>query len=160
MDDISIEKLIQSTIRVALLKAHPVGSVDIRVDEQNPGDLYGGTWEKISQGRVLQGKQDSQEVESLIAAGLPALKGSFEAADHLVRVTQPEGSPPSFIKGTGAFYISNSGGNVCRVSSTVDYYSATARVVNFDSSRYNSIFGASDTVQPPAFLVNIWKRTA
>jgi hypothetical protein len=32
--------------------------------------------------------------------------------------------------------------------------------LGFDASRSNSIYGNADTVQPPAYLVNIWKRTA
>ena len=30
----------------------------------------------------------------------------------------------------------------------------------FDAGKSNPIYGNSDTVQPPAYLVNIWKRTA
>lgn len=29
---------------------------------------------------------------------------------------------------------------------------------NFDASRSNAIYGKSDTVQPPARIVNVWKR--
>lgn len=32
--------------------------------------------------------------------------------------------------------------------------------LSFDASKSNVIYGRSSTVQPPAFLVNIWKRTA
>lgn len=35
---------------------HPVGDVCIRMDEEDPGDLYGGTWELVSQGRMLVGR--------------------------------------------------------------------------------------------------------
>ena len=33
-------------------------------------------------------------------------------------------------------------------------------VINFNASKSNPIYGKSSTVQPPAYLVNIWKRTA
>ena len=36
----------------------------------------------------------------------------------------------------------------------------TTRFPKLDASRSNSIYGNSTTVQPPAFVVNIWQRTA
>ena len=32
--------------------------------------------------------------------------------------------------------------------------------INFDASRSSSIYGNSTTVQPPAYVVYMWKRTA
>jgi len=37
------------------LKAHPVGSIYISLSATNPKDIYGGVWEKYSQGRMLIG---------------------------------------------------------------------------------------------------------
>ena len=39
-------------------------------------------------------------------------------------------------------------------------YTAKWEWLNFDASRSNSIYGNSNTVQPPAYIVNIWERTA
>ena len=32
--------------------------------------------------------------------------------------------------------------------------------LGFDASRSNPIYGRSNTVQPPAYVVNIWQRTS
>ena len=31
--------------------------------------------------------------------------------------------------------------------------------VSLDASRSSSIYGRSSTVQPPAYVINVWKRT-
>ena len=32
--------------------------------------------------------------------------------------------------------------------------------VTFDASRYSSIYGSSNTVQPPAYMVKAWRRVS
>lgn len=63
----------------------------------------------------------------------------------------------SLKSGSGAIYVasvftgttvSGAGGNY------------TVSTMGFDASRSNSIYGNSNTVQPSALLVNIWKRVA
>ena len=45
-------------------------------------------------------------------------------------------------------------------SKTAYVDNAYADALDFDASRSNSIYGSSDTVQPPAYYMNIWLRTA
>ena len=56
---------------------------------------------------------------------------------------------------SGAFSLSDGGG------SGESYKNAgTKPKFTFDASRSSSIYGKSSTVQPPAYIVNVWRRTA
>jgi hypothetical protein len=52
----------------------------------------------------------------------------------------------------GAFYYGN------QRSGINGYSIGTNASVRFDASRSSSIYGNSQTVQPPAYIVNIWER--
>lgn len=88
-------------------------------------------------GRFLQGANENLGTE--IEAGLPNITGNFEAQSYSV------GSSAS-----GAFKtISRS-----HVDSGTSQSNQYQRGVSFDASRSSSIYGKSDTVQPPAYTVN------
>lgn len=70
------------------------------------------------------------------AAGLPNITGSTSGTDV-------QGS----FNGTGAFYVSSWGNYNDQGGS---YHSDLGKSMSFDASRVNSIYGNSDTVQPPA----------
>ena len=126
---------------------YPVGSIYIGVQTECPlkAVIQGSTWVKVSEGRVLQGSDSSHEVGTTIAAGLPNITGELNntayVGDYYAR---------------GAFRSIATGGNLAGAASS----DAGAWNVYFDASKSNSIYGNSKTVQPPAFVVNIWKRTA
>ena len=90
----------------------------------------------------MQGSDSNHTANTTIAAGLPNITGYFSTE------AQNEDA-------TGAFYCSwtkwgahsGSGG-------------AWQKNVQFNASRSSSIYGKSTTVQPPAYVVNIWRRTA
>lgn len=133
----------------------PIGTVYMTENANfDPNTYWGvGTWEKTAINRVLQGTNDSSKVGTTIDAGLPNIIGSF-------KICGPEkGGIDSH---EGAF--SNGGvtyGNVCAVNKS--YYPngyEKSGIGYFDASHYNPLYGSSDTVQPSAELVFIWKRTA
>ena len=133
----------------------PIGTVYMTENANfDPNTYWGvGTWEKTAINRVLQGTNDSSKVGTTIDAGLPNIIGSFKVC----------GPDEGGIDGhEGAF--SNGGvtyGAVCTVNRS-DYpngYEKSGRGY-FDASHYNPLYGSSDTVQPSAELVFIWKRTA
>lgn len=138
---------IAQAVAEAKLAAHPVGSIFCTVDSASPADLFGGTWEEVSAGRVLQGADSSHAAGTTAEAGLPNITGKFGW-----------GVSGLFEVADGAF------SGIPRASTNgifADPGDPTAyKQAQLDASRCSSIYGKSSTVQPPAFFVHIWKRTA
>jgi hypothetical protein len=133
---------LNTKITESIQALYPVGSMYIGVTDTCPIAELFGTWEKVSSGRVLQGASGSQKAGSTVEAGLPNITGSVEAGPYIVKCTGAFTNDRNTIAGGGEA----SGGS--------SYMS------NFNASLSNSIYGKSNTVQPPAYLVNIWRRTA
>lgn len=87
-------------------------------------------------GRVLQGGETVKSVE----AGLPNIKGSFSG--HLL------GYQVDSTQSNGAFYVT---GHSERQAEGGGW--ANMPIFNFDAGKSNPIYGASDTVQPPAIAL-------
>lgn len=141
-----------------LLAAHPVGSIYQTISPENPAVTFGGgTWEKIAQDRVLMGASDTHLASTTVEAGLPNIKGSFEA--------RPNMSGNKFVGGsiTGVdgklFAHSIQTSNNIHNSMTETGNTYKSDVVFFNASASNSIYGASTTVQPPAYFTYTWLRT-
>lgn len=135
----------------AKLAAHPVGSIYCSVDSANPSSLFGGTWEQVSSGRVLQGADSSHSAGTTAEAGLPNITGEVLSVD------------PTFLWGAGT---NASGAFKDAANSTNSHIGSNGwngsrpTGFTFNASWSSAIYGASSTVQPPAFFVYIWKRTA
>lgn len=134
---------LDSIIVSVLDTIYPVGSIYITTNSAPPfSSLDFGTWSEVSSGRVLQGADSSHSADSTIEAGLPNITGTN---------TSGECGNAGF---SGAFYFNETwgdrldGGNYARARGS------------FDASRCSSIYGNSSTVQPPAYVVHIWKRTS
>ena len=140
----TINSQLSSSILSNLQSIYPIGSLYIGVTETCPIANLFGTWEKVANGRVLQGVSGEQIAGETIEAGLPNITGSVSKSN-----SQDIGSV------TGAFTRSGSGKYAGGADSGSGY-----RTFEFDASLSNAIYGNSDTVQPPAYLVNIWRRTA
>ena len=81
-------------------------------------------------GRFPMGTNTTSEVGTSVAAGLPNIKGTFGGSN--------------FYGPSGAFTVSRTGTDIDEGSGPFN------RGFTFDASKYNSIYGASTTVQPPA----------
>ena len=137
-DDVDVPKSLLETI-------YPVGAIYIGTMNICPLSALFGTWEKVSSGRVLQGSDENHNPGTTIAAGLPNITGEFDTT------TWPERQDSA----RGVFGKKARGGT-CFAQGSYAY----DEHYFFDASRSSSIYGNSTTVQPPAFVVNIWKRTA
>ena len=142
-----------------LLAAHPVGSIYQTISPENPAVTFGGgTWEKIAQDRVLMGASDTHPAGTTVEAGLPNIKGSFEARPHM---SGNESVGGSITGGDGKLFAhSIQTSNNINNSMTETGNAYKSDVVFFNASASNSIYGASNTVQPPAYCMYIWRRVA
>lgn len=125
------------------LKAiYPVGCIYIGTQSTCPMTelIPGSEWRLVSSGRALWTGNGSNG-NSTIEAGLPNITGN---------ITATRGS------GTGAFATGNQVDN----GQPWDGNGLGATNVWFDASRSSSVYGKSSTVQPPAYVVNVWRRTA
>lgn len=136
---------LETYVNTILTSLYPIGSLYIGTQSDCPLAtlIAGSTWELVAQDRALWGGNGSN-ANTTIEAGLPNITGNYL------------GGAPAWITSdfSGALYLTNA--NV-QNSSPQDRSGAR---VHFDASRSNSIYGASSTVQPPAYRVNIWRRTA
>ena len=128
------------------LSAYPVGAIYISTSSTSPASLFGGTWESIASERVLMGVSSSHGAGSTVSAGLPNIKGAVLDTWH--------GSGPS---GSGALSVAVNGRSAVRngddgIFTWGNFY--------FDAASYNSIYGNASTVQPAAYYVYMWRRTA
>lgn len=141
-----------------LLAAHPVGSIYQTISPENPAVTFGGgTWEKIAQDRVLMGASDTHLAGTTVEAGLPNIKGSFEARPHMSGNEFVGGSITSGDGKLFAHSIQTSNNLNNSMPETGNVYKSD--VVFFNASASNSIYGASTTVQPPAYFTYTWLRT-
>lgn len=145
----TLNKNVTNQITSDLQTMYPIGAIYISTTETCPIANLFGTWEKVSEGRVLQGADEGHEAGTTIPAGLPNVTGAFSVGNNIDynRVWTANGA----FYNNGTRYNCNAGNG-----GSASY----ERTINFDGSRSSSIYGQSDTVQPPAFVVNIWRRTA
>jgi hypothetical protein len=140
---------------------YPVGSLYISTGNSCPltsivkkSDGSNSTWTLVAAGKSLwtgNGTTGDGTVRNThitganntISAGLPNIKGEFVAANS----NAPAGS--------GAFTVKSTGDG-----KGWDGTAAMRSTYSFDATRSSSIYGNSTTVQPPAYVVNVWRRTA
>lgn len=147
----TIEKAVQAAVKRALLDAHPVGSIYLTIKDENPSTKFGGTWEKLPASVCLQTADTTHGAGTTIAAGLPNITGTFNPYS--------EGSGVATMKQslTGAFYGVSSNQSGWGTSSGLDQDNY---LIGIDASRSSAIYGKSTTVQPPAYALIAWRRTA
>lgn len=138
---------------------YPVGSIYIGTQASCPMAIAipGSTWSLVSSGKALWTGTGSNG-NSTIAAGLPNITGDFGSVPY---ITKYNTNDPQM-------YANGSMGIVDRAALNNEYSHVTSsqgsnrKVYGYtlDASRSSSIYGKSSTVQPPAYVVNVWRRTA
>ena len=88
---------------------------------------------------------DGTNGNTTINAGLPNIEGLFGSVNN-------KGS------NTGPFSVTQTGIDCNGYLGGASY--SFGRQLKMDLSSANPIYGSSDTVQPPAYVVNVWRRTA
>lgn len=143
-DGTAVFKVMDKRMQAMVDMFFPVGTIVTRNDDTKPEFMNYGTWEKIAADRVLQGGGGEHLPGTDVEAGLPNITGSFvESSDGVGRNT------------SGVFtYKFKSGGWVSGGSG------GERNTISIDASIGSSIYGNSDTVQPPAHIVTFWLRTA
>lgn len=147
----TIEKAVQAAVKRALLDAHPVGSIYLTIKDENPSTKFGGTWEKLPSSVCLQTADTTHGAGTTIAAGLPNITGTFNP------YSEGSGVATMAQSLTGAFYGVSTNQMGWGTSSGLDQDNY---LIGIDASRSSSIYGKSTTVQPPAYALIAWRRTA
>lgn len=139
-----------------LQKIYSVGSLYFNTTDIDPATIFGfGTWERVSKNMTLWGASADGQAGTTKSAGLPDITGTFIGFDVL---------GDSHGGWTGAFKIQNA----TKVYTNAQVGPDPSIGVNFleevvttyKASDSSSIYNNSTTVQPPALVVNVWKRTA
>ena len=137
------------------LAAYPVGSIFQTVSTTSPASLFGGIWQEIAQNRVLMGASYAHAAGTTVKAGLPNIAGSLSETSNNGK-TSPFRGNKNAISSIGALAVTEVSSPFCGYAG----YEGSAYDISFDASRSNSIYGSSNTVQPAAYYVHIWRRVA
>lgn len=112
-------------------------------DPTSPASFIGGTWERIED-CTIWGASDTHPAGTKLEAGLPNITGKMSGLYNEMRGES---------KALYSVEIDNA-------TKTTSAEWKKGKMLYFDASRSNPIYGASDTVQPPAYCLYIWRRVA
>lgn len=140
---------VKTLIADALAEDHAKIKFWISEDPTSPAALFGGTWQEIAQNRVLMGASYAHAAGTTVEAGLPNITGRAGPDEQagFYNVNRPNAY--------GAFY-----GGGKSYDWAASGTSTPGKDLCFDASRSNPIYGRSNTVQPAAYYVHIWRRVA
>lgn len=116
-------------------------------DPTSPASFIGGTWERIED-CTIWGASDTHPAGTTIEAGLPNMTGTIFG---VMTYNGGGGYNPN-----QALTSIHEDTTHSRDESGLGHYVK----VTLDASRSNSIYGASNTVQPPAYCMYLWRRVA
>ena len=135
----------QSLISNTLNSIYPVGSIYITTQNTISCPIAslinGSQWELVAQDRALWGG-NGPNANTTIEAGLPNITGTVSGLLY-----NGDGTNGAF---SASYYTRFGNGGSENNRGKAD----------FNASRSNAIYGRSNTVQPPAYRVNVWRRTA
>lgn len=137
----------QQVLAAVVERDHPVGSLYISENATSPAELYGGTWERIED-CTIWGASSIHPVGTKLEAGLPNMTGTIFG---VMTYNGGGGYSPN-----QALTSIQEDTTHSRDESGQGHYVR----VTLDASRSSPIYGASATVQPPAYCTYIWRRVA
>ncbi|MBR2526605.1 hypothetical protein IKE67_09095 [bacterium] len=138
------------TVISVLEQVYPIGAIFIGTTSSCPMAAIFGTWELVAEDRCLQGSSENHQPNTTIPASLPNVKGGWYLGnggyydDHKSTAS-------------GAIKVSKGGygNNGARLSGQGSKFTLDV------SANLNSIYSDNTTtVQPSAYVVNVWRRTA
>lgn len=144
---------VKTLIADALAEDHAKIKFWISEDPTSPAALFGGTWEEIASDRVLMGASRSHAAGTTVKAGLPNIAGSLSETSNNGKSSPFRGNKNA-ISSIGALTVTEVSSPFCGFAG----YEGSAYDISFDASRSNPIYGRSNTVQPAAYYVHIWRR--
>ena len=170
-NNIATTSFVNTAIANILDALYPVGSLYLGTQSTCPliTLIPGSSWTLVSAGKALwtgNGTGDtnastpngtttnanyaSATANTTIAAGVPNITGSFGFSGEY-RNPGFSTADGAFVAGDSAYGRDSDGGGGNRT-----------KTVNFDASQNgtDTIYGKSTTVQPPANVTNVWRRTA
>lgn len=122
-------------------------------DPTSPASFIGGTWERIED-CTIWGASDTHPAGTKLEAGLPNITGNFDSRGNNETYYGVVGGS------RGAFLTKKASGNKNGSYDVNSAKNVADDVTSFDASRSSSVYGNSDTVQPPAYCMYIWRRVA
>lgn len=129
---------------------YPVGSIYIGTQSECPLAtlIPNSSWSLVAQDRSIQGSSSNHAANTTIEAGLPNITGKSN-------ITDSHGLIATISNTTGVFSAEGNNSHPSMVNTTISNGAALV----FNAPKSSSIYGNSSTVQPPAYVVNIWRRS-
>lgn len=157
-DNKSLEKLLDFI--------YPIGAIYMSVNNTDPSNLFGGTWEKL-ENKFLLGSGDEaigvtggEKTHILSGAEIPSHTHGFSAT------TSSNGEHSHGLKAVYRYDISGKGyalvENTTTISGAQSTSTGTSGTHNHSVSGTTGATGSSKAHNnmPPYLVVNMWKRTA
>lgn len=141
---------ITKAINKILSSIHRVGDIIITTNNENPSNIYGGTWERYGEGRVLIGYDPNDSDYNKVGitlgnksielkAGIGAVNSNISSIGYKADTPIPGVNYNMGVYGTSGFY------NIDRVN-----HSVPVRMSN----------GEYADVRQPSIVVKMWRKVA
>ena len=123
---------------------YPVGSIYLSLNNDNPGDKFGGTWEKIEEGRFLMASGNSENKRAGNTGGSTKISvEQLPAHNHKLTLDYSNNTTSTFSGSTG---------------SKIDFFEDGSKkdYITYDTTST----GGGQDYYPYYLAVSMWKRTA